>query len=171
MTTTTEIADKIAAEQSLTKTQAKAIVESVFSQISEAARSGAETSIPGFGKSKVKDTRRVRVATRRQVRRSRSRPRRSCPSRRQRQSRTRSTADRRRPITRMNRSGSGDSNQSLDAGVGSRDPARHDRAALSALCRTPRPAPEHGAVLCAVDRGTPRSLWLTPLPRRSPGSS
>lgn len=55
MTTTTEIADKIATEQSLTKTQAKAIVESVFSQISEAARSGAETSIPGFGKFKVKD--------------------------------------------------------------------------------------------------------------------
>ena len=56
MTTTTEIADKIAAEQNLTKTQAKAIVESVFNQISEAARSGAETSIPGFGKFKVKDT-------------------------------------------------------------------------------------------------------------------
>jgi nucleoid DNA-binding protein len=56
MTTTSEIADKIATEQSLTRTQAKAIVESVFSQISEAARSGAETSIPGFGKFKVKDT-------------------------------------------------------------------------------------------------------------------
>lgn len=56
MTTTNEIADRIAAEQGLTKTQAKAIVESVFSQISEAARSGAETSIPGFGKFKVKDT-------------------------------------------------------------------------------------------------------------------
>lgn len=56
MTTTTEIVDKIAAEQNLTKVQAKAIVESVFNQISEAARSGAETSIPGFGKFKVKDT-------------------------------------------------------------------------------------------------------------------
>ena len=52
MTTTNEIADKIAAEQSLTK----AIVESVFNEISGAARSGAETSIPGFGKFKVKDT-------------------------------------------------------------------------------------------------------------------
>lgn len=56
MTTTTEIADKIAAEHSLSKAQAKAIVESVFQQISSAARTGAETSIPGFGKFKVKDT-------------------------------------------------------------------------------------------------------------------
>jgi DNA-binding protein HU-beta len=51
MTTTTEIAEKIAAEQSLSKAQA-----SVFKEISDAARSGAETSIPGFGKFKVKDT-------------------------------------------------------------------------------------------------------------------
>ncbi|MGY6709506.1 MAG: HU family DNA-binding protein, partial [Rhizobiaceae bacterium] len=56
MTTTTEIADKVAAEQSLTKSQAKAIVESVFKQIAEDARAGTETSIPGFGKFKVKDT-------------------------------------------------------------------------------------------------------------------
>lgn len=56
MTTTTEIADKIAAEQKLTKTQAKAIVEAVFAEIAVAAASGAETSIPGFGKFKIKDT-------------------------------------------------------------------------------------------------------------------
>lgn len=56
MTTTTEIADKIAAAQSLTKTQAKAIVEAVFAEIAAAATLGAETSIPGFGKFKVKDT-------------------------------------------------------------------------------------------------------------------
>lgn len=56
MTTTNEIADKIASEQNLTKAQAKAIVESVFSQIAEAAQSGAETSIPSFGKFKVKET-------------------------------------------------------------------------------------------------------------------
>lgn len=36
MTTTTEIADKIATEQNLSKAQAKAIVESVFKQIAEA---------------------------------------------------------------------------------------------------------------------------------------
>ncbi len=56
MTTTNEIADKIAAEQAVSKAQAKAIVESVFKQISDAAGLGAETSIPGFGKFKVKDT-------------------------------------------------------------------------------------------------------------------
>lgn len=36
------IADKIAAEQNLTKVQAKAIVESVFKEFSEAARSGGD---------------------------------------------------------------------------------------------------------------------------------
>lgn len=56
MTTANEIADKIAAEQNLTKAQAKSVVESVFKEILGAARSGAETSIPGFGKFKVKDT-------------------------------------------------------------------------------------------------------------------
>jgi DNA-binding protein HU-beta len=56
MTTTNEIADKIAAEQGVTKAQAKTIVESVFKQIAAAAGTGTETSIPGFGKFKVKDT-------------------------------------------------------------------------------------------------------------------
>lgn len=56
MTTMTEIADKIAAQQNLTKTQAKAIVDAVFAEIAAAATSGTETSIPGFGKFKVKDT-------------------------------------------------------------------------------------------------------------------
>ncbi|MBU0832329.1 MAG: HU family DNA-binding protein [Alphaproteobacteria bacterium] len=56
MTTTNEIADKIASEHNLTKAQAKTIVESVFSQIAEAAKAGAETSIPSFGKFKVKET-------------------------------------------------------------------------------------------------------------------
>lgn len=54
MTTTNEIADKIAADNSLTKVQAKSIVEAVFKAIAEAAGSDAETSIPGFGKFKVK---------------------------------------------------------------------------------------------------------------------
>jgi DNA-binding protein HU-beta len=54
MTTTNEIADKIAADNSLTKVQAKGIVEAVFKAIAEAAGSDAETSIPGFGKFKVK---------------------------------------------------------------------------------------------------------------------
>ncbi len=56
MATANEIADKIASEQGLTKAQAKTIVDSVFRQIAEAAVSGAETSVPGFGKFKVKDT-------------------------------------------------------------------------------------------------------------------
>lgn len=56
MTTTNEIADKIASEQNLSKAQAKAIVESVFRQIIEAALVGAETSIPSFGKFKLKET-------------------------------------------------------------------------------------------------------------------
>lgn len=56
MTTTNEIADKIASEQNLTKAQAKAIVETVFASITTAATSGSETSIPGFGKFKIKDT-------------------------------------------------------------------------------------------------------------------
>ena len=56
MTTTSDIADKIAGEQNITKAQAKTIVDSVFKEIAAAATSGAETSIPGFGKFKVKDT-------------------------------------------------------------------------------------------------------------------
>ncbi|SCX22547.1 DNA-binding protein HU-beta [Agrobacterium sp. DSM 25558] len=56
MTTTNEIADKIASEQNLTKAQAKTIVESVFKQIADAAQAGVETSIPSFGKFKVKET-------------------------------------------------------------------------------------------------------------------
>lgn len=56
MTTTNEIADQIATAHGLTKVQGKAIVESVFAAISAAAVLGNETSIPGFGKFKVKDT-------------------------------------------------------------------------------------------------------------------
>ncbi|MBO9134519.1 MULTISPECIES: HU family DNA-binding protein [Rhizobium] len=56
MTTTNEIADKIADEHSLTKAQGKAIVEAVIASIIEAAIAGDETSLPGFGKFKVKDT-------------------------------------------------------------------------------------------------------------------
>lgn len=55
MTTAADIADKIASEQNLTKAQAKAIVDSVFKQITEAAKTGAETNVAGFGKFKIKD--------------------------------------------------------------------------------------------------------------------
>ncbi len=56
MTTTNEIADKIASEHGLTKTQGKAVVEAVIAAITEAALAGNETSLPGFGKFKIKDT-------------------------------------------------------------------------------------------------------------------
>jgi DNA-binding protein HU-beta len=55
MTTTNEIADQIAFAQGLTKVQSKAI-EAVFAAITAAASSGAETSIPRFGKFKLKET-------------------------------------------------------------------------------------------------------------------
>jgi DNA-binding protein HU-beta len=56
MTTTNEIADKIAGEHGLTKVQGKSIVEAVFAAITTASTSGNETSIPGFGKFKIKAT-------------------------------------------------------------------------------------------------------------------
>lgn len=56
MPTTNEIADKIAADQNIAKAQAKAIVESVLKQITDAAKAGAETNLPGFGKFKTKET-------------------------------------------------------------------------------------------------------------------
>lgn len=57
MTTANEIADQIADEYSMTKAQAKAIVDGVFKAIANAAVSGAETNVPGFGKFKVKESR------------------------------------------------------------------------------------------------------------------
>jgi DNA-binding protein HU-beta len=56
MTTTNEIADKIASEHGLTKVQGKAVVEAMIAAITEAAIAGNETSLPGFGKFKIKDT-------------------------------------------------------------------------------------------------------------------
>ncbi len=56
MTTTNDIAAKIAEEHGLSRAQAKTMVEAVFETVIAAAVSGSETSIPGFGKFKVKDT-------------------------------------------------------------------------------------------------------------------
>lgn len=56
MTTTNEIAEKISADHGLTKAQGKAIVEAVFAHITASAVGGSETSLPGFGKFKVKKT-------------------------------------------------------------------------------------------------------------------
>ena len=54
MTTVADIASKIAAEQGLTKAQAKSAVEAAFKAVIDAAVAGEETSIPGLGKFKVK---------------------------------------------------------------------------------------------------------------------
>ena len=49
----TEMADMLAAKHSMEKKTAKAVVEAVFTSVSEAAKKGEEVSIPGFGKFKV----------------------------------------------------------------------------------------------------------------------
>lgn len=54
MTTASDIADKIAADNGLTKTQAKSVVDGVFKAMTDAAKSGDEVNVPGFGKFKVK---------------------------------------------------------------------------------------------------------------------
>jgi DNA-binding protein HU-beta len=56
MTTASDIADKIAADNGLTKTQAKSVVDGVFKAMTDAAKSGDEVNVPGFGKFKVKAT-------------------------------------------------------------------------------------------------------------------
>jgi DNA-binding protein HU-beta len=54
--TISELVDQVAAgDDKLTKAQAKAIVESVFAAIRDAAVKGDEVSLPGFGKFKVQD--------------------------------------------------------------------------------------------------------------------
>jgi DNA-binding protein HU-beta len=53
---TTELVAKIAEVHSVSKAQAKSIVEDIFKDIVDAAASGAEVSLPGFGKFKVKET-------------------------------------------------------------------------------------------------------------------
>lgn len=52
----TELAAKLADAHGVNKTEAKAIVDSVLKEIVAAAAGGAEVSLPGFGKFKVKDT-------------------------------------------------------------------------------------------------------------------
>ncbi len=50
---TAELADHIATDHDLNKSQAKQVVEAVFAAIVEAASKGEEISLPGFGKFKV----------------------------------------------------------------------------------------------------------------------
>lgn len=50
-----ELADSLAASNGLTKSDAKALVDAVFTAIGDAAARGEEISLNGFGKFKVKD--------------------------------------------------------------------------------------------------------------------
>jgi DNA-binding protein HU-beta len=51
---TTELIAKIAEAHGVSKAQAKSIVEDIFKDIVDSAASGAEVSLSGFGKFKVK---------------------------------------------------------------------------------------------------------------------
>lgn len=53
---TTELVEKLAAAQGLTKAAAKVIVDDVLKAISDAAVLGEEVNFPGFGKFKVKES-------------------------------------------------------------------------------------------------------------------
>ena len=50
-----DLADKVAADNKLTKTQAKSVIDGVFAAIAAAAARGEEVSVPGFGKFKVQN--------------------------------------------------------------------------------------------------------------------
>lgn len=51
-----DLADTIAAEHGLNKSDARKIVDGLFSAIADAASKGEEISLNGFGKFKVKDS-------------------------------------------------------------------------------------------------------------------
>ena len=51
-----DLVEQIAADVGLAKSQARSIVEAVFTAIANAASSGENVSIPGFGKFKVRAT-------------------------------------------------------------------------------------------------------------------
>jgi DNA-binding protein HU-beta len=53
---TTELIAKIAEAHGVSKAQAKSILEDIFKDIVDSAASGAEVSLSGFGKFKVKVT-------------------------------------------------------------------------------------------------------------------
>jgi DNA-binding protein HU-beta len=51
-----ELVEKLAEAHGISKAQAKSIVDDILKNIVEAAASGADVSLPGFGKFKVKAT-------------------------------------------------------------------------------------------------------------------
>jgi DNA-binding protein HU-beta len=71
--TATELVAKLAETHGVSKAQAKSIVDDIMKNILDAAASGAEVSLPGFGKFKVKATIR-QMARRSRLRRQRSSP-------------------------------------------------------------------------------------------------
>ena len=52
---TAELAERVAAEQSLDNAQARRVIEAALKAVAEAAEGGAEVTLPGFGKFKVQD--------------------------------------------------------------------------------------------------------------------
>ena len=54
MTTANDIVDMLASANNLTKTQSKSMLDGAFKAIVDAAKSGEEITIAGFGKFKVK---------------------------------------------------------------------------------------------------------------------
>ncbi len=50
---TSDLVDKVAADNGLTKAAAKAVVDGVFKAIADAAVAGEEVNLPGFGKFKI----------------------------------------------------------------------------------------------------------------------
>ncbi len=50
-----ELAERVAAEQDLDKTQARKVIEATLKVVVDAAKGGAEVALPGFGKFKVQD--------------------------------------------------------------------------------------------------------------------
>ncbi|MCH4893097.1 HU family DNA-binding protein [Sphingomonas sp. SFZ2018-12] len=51
-----DLADRLAGDHGLTKTDAKKLVDGVFAAIADAAAKGEEISLSGFGKFKVKES-------------------------------------------------------------------------------------------------------------------
>jgi DNA-binding protein HU-beta len=53
---TSNLIERLGASHSLSKAQAKAVVDSTLKSIVEAAANGEEINLPGFGKFKIKET-------------------------------------------------------------------------------------------------------------------
>jgi len=51
----TELAERVATKQSLDKAQIRTVIEAALKAVVEAAKNGAEVSLPGFGKFKAQD--------------------------------------------------------------------------------------------------------------------